>query len=93
MNIFKSNPINQVWQNICRHEGESFSTIRGISYQYVVKENYILINNDPRRKVKKEAIEKALLIQNPSPSKLQQEGFWANSYLYGIITDARIKIQ
>ena len=91
MKIFNSHPINQVWKNICKYEGADFFTIRGKKYQYTVIEDYILINNDPRRKVKKENIERALLFQNPSPSKLQREGFWAPSYLYGIITDERIK--
>ena len=89
MKIFNSHPINQVWKNICKYEGADFFTIRGKKYQYTVIEDYILINDDPSRgRITKTALEKALLIENPTPSKI---GGWAPSYLYGIITDERIK--
>ena len=90
MSFWKINKIDKVWANICQHEGEVFYTTRKIEYKYVVEENCILINNDPRRKIKKCAIEKALIIENPSPSKIQRENIWGPSYVYGIITDGRI---
>lgn len=83
--------IDIVWANILRHESETFRTIRGISYTYVVKNDFILINNDPKRRITKEKIEKSLLIENPSPSKIEAEGIWGPSYVYGIITDDRIR--
>lgn len=86
----KRKNINDVWENICNHEGESFYTIRKIDYTYKVKGNYILINNDPRRKITKEHINKALSIQSPTPSKIESENIWGPSYVYGIITDKRI---
>ena len=45
--------INTIWNKIKLCEGETFKTVRGIEYTYVVYEDYILINNDKRRKIKK----------------------------------------
>ena len=87
----KSNNIDQVWANIRRHEGETFYTITHIEYTYVVKDNYILINNDSRRKITKINLSKALKIQNPTCSKIGNAGIWGPSYIYGIITDSRIR--
>ena len=79
--------IECVWDNICKHEGEVFFTITNIEYKYAVKDNYIIINNDNRRKISKLYFEKALKINNPTPSKINLRG---QSYIYGIITDNRI---
>ena len=83
----KSKNIEKVWANICNREGEAFYTITNIEYTYVVKDNYILINNDPRRRISISNLEKALEIENPTPSKINLRG---QSYIYGIITDHRI---
>ena len=91
MSFWKSNDIDRVWANICRHEGDVFHTVRSIAYTYVVKDNYILINNDSRRKITKTNLEKALKIQNVTCSKIGSAGIWGPSYIYGIITDSRIK--
>ena len=82
--------INIVWDNIVKNENEVFHTIRGVPYTYVVKENFVLINNDRKRKITKDAVGKALNIENPTPSKIESEGIWGPSYVYGIITDNRI---
>ena len=92
MSLWKSNNIDKVWANICECEGETFfTTSRKKPYTYVVKDNYILVNNDIRRKITKAAIEKALTLINPTPSKIQKENIWGPSYVCGIITDSRIK--
>ena len=92
MSLWKSNNIDNVWANICKHEGEIFLTpTRKKPYTYVVKDNYILVNNDIRRKITKAAIEKALTLINPTPAKIQKENIWGPSYVCGIITDSRIK--
>ena len=90
MSFWKSNQIDKVWANICKCEGETFYTVKNIGYTYVVKDNCILINNDLRRKIRKDAIEKALRLENPKPSKIQKENIWGPSYVYGIISDSRI---
>ena len=79
--------IEKVWGNICKHEGEAFYTITNIEYNYVVNDNYILINNDPRRRITKITLAKALEIKKPTPSKINMR---CQSYIYGIITDHRI---
>ena len=71
-------------------EGETFFTIRKIPYKYVVYSDYILINDDPKRRIIKSALEKALTIKNPTPAKIEEENIWGPSYVYGIITDNRI---
>ena len=90
MNFGKLNDIDQVWANICKHEGEIFYTQkRKKPYTYVIKDEYIVVNNNANRgRITKEMLENALLIENPSPSKI---GGWAPSYICGIITDSRIK--
>ena len=89
MSLCKSNNIDKVWANICKHEGEVFYTSkRKTPYTYVIKDEYIVINNNLRRgRITKEMLEIALMIKNPTPSKI---GGWAPSYICGIITDYRI---
>lgn len=82
-----------IWNNIRLHEGEVFKTIRGIEYKYVVYSDYILINDDKKRRVTKDALRKALSIENPTPSKINSEGIWGPSYIYGLITDKRIMLK
>ena len=90
MDFFKTNKIEKVWKNICEHEGETFYTMRKKPYNYAIFDDYVLVNNDKRRRITKVALEKALSIVNPTPSKIEKEGLWAPSYIYGIITDNRI---
>ena len=89
MHFWKTNQIDKVWANICKHEGELFFTQkRKAPYTYVVKDDYIVINGDARRgRITKEMLKSALLIENPIPSKIDG---WAPSYICGIITDKRI---
>ena len=83
--------IETVWENIRLFEGHVFKTKKGIEYKYVLYGDYILINNDKKRRVTKDSLKTAITIDNPSPSKFQQENIWGPSYVYGIITDKRIK--
>ena len=80
--------IETVWENICLHEGEKFYTVKKIEYSYAVKDNYIIVNDDSRRKISKMYFKKALEIIDPTPSKINLRG---QSYIYGIITDKRIR--
>ena len=85
--LFAKKNIEKIWGNICKHEGEAFFTITNIEYNYVVKDNYILINNDSRRRISKSNLEKALEIEKPTPSKINMR---CQSYIYGIVIDSRI---
>lgn len=82
--------IETIWNNIKSNEGVAFRTIRGVEYTYVVVEDYILINNDKKRRITKDSIKTAITINNPSSSKIQKQGIWGPSYVWGIITDKRI---
>lgn len=84
--------IETIWVKLKQYEGDFFKTVRGVEYNYVVYDNYILINDDKRRRVTKASIEKALTIKNPQLKDLDCVGIKrANSYIYGIITDERIR--
>ena len=84
--------IEIVWKNIQLCEGETFLTVaRKEPYTYVIKNDCLLVNNDSKKSISKEALKKALSIENPTRSKIEDEGIWGPSYVYGIITDKRIK--
>ena len=89
MSFWKVKNIDKIWTSICKHEGEVFYTVKKKEpYTYTVKEDYLLIDNNLKRgRISKDRLEKALLIENPTPSKI---GGWAPSYICGIITDSRI---
>jgi hypothetical protein len=83
--------IETIWKHIQSFEGQVFKTVRGVEYTYLVYDNYLLINDDKRRKITKDSLITALTITNPTPSKIQRKNIWGPSYVYGIITDKRIK--
>ena len=87
MHFCKSKNIDCVWESILKYEGEAFYTVTNIEYKYVLRDNYILINNDSRRRITKAALSKALEIDSPTPSKINMR---CQSYIWGIITDNRI---
>ena len=90
MSFWKNNNIERVWANICKCEGKVFCTVTNVKYSYVVKNNYILVNNDPRRRITKSNLAKALEIENPTYTKIANEKIWGPSYVLGIIMDERI---
>ncbi len=77
--------VDAIWNNIRHCEGKTFKTVRGVEFQYVVYNDYILINDDKKRKITKDVVKKALSIVNPSPAKIQKTGIWGPSYMCGII--------
>lgn len=80
-----------IWNNIKLYEGETFFTVTGKSYSYVVYSDFLLVNNLKSRRITKESISKATKIEHPTPKKIELEGCWGSSYIYGILTDKRIK--
>ena len=82
--------IDAIWNNIRHCEGKTFKTVRGVEFQYVVYNDYVLINDDKKRKITKNAVKKAFSIVNPTPAKIQKAGIWGPSCIYGIIADNRI---
>ena len=89
MSIWKSNNIDKVWTNICKHEGEVFYTVTNKEIKYVVKDNYIIVVSIPSHtRISKTNFEKALEMNVSKPSEINLRG---RAYIYGIITDSRIK--
>ena len=83
--------IETVWQNIKLHEGEIFRTITGVEYVYVVYNDYFLVNNLQSRRITKAMIEKSITFENPTVKKIEVAGCRGPSYIWGIITDSRIR--
>ena len=83
--------INLIWSKIIKHQRENFYTIRGKLYTYIVEDDNIIIPHVKNGRIPKNNIEKALAVKNPSPQKIGLAGVWGPSYVYGIITDDRIK--
>ena len=80
-----------LWSNIKRYQGDVFHTVRGKPYKYVVhNDSYLTVENVKGSKIKKEYIERAMQIRDPSPKKISLIGCWGPSYIYGLITDKRI---
>ncbi len=88
MSLWKSNNIDKVWANICKHEGDVFHTVRHEEYTYVVKDNYVIISIPSQTRITKTYFEKALKMNVSKPTEINLRG---QSYIYGIITDNRIK--
>lgn len=83
--------IETVWKNIQLCEGETFYTIRGEKYTYSVYGDLLMVDGIKAGRITKNTLAKALNINNPTPRKIELAGCWAPSYIYGIITDKRIK--
>ena len=88
MSLWKSNNIDTVWANICKHEGDVFHTVRNKEFTYVVKDNYIILSIPSQTRITKTYFEKALEMKVSKPTEINLRG---QSYIYGIITDSRIK--
>ena len=83
--------IETVWNNIKLYEGEIFYKIKGGEYKYTVYNDFIIINGVKASRITKSTFAKAIEIENPTPQKIGLAGCWGPSYIYGIITDKRIK--
>ena len=89
MSLWKSNNIDKVWANICKHEGDVFHTVTNIEIKYVVKDNYIIVVSIPSHtRISKTNFEKALEMNVSKPTEINLRG---QSYIYGIISDYRIR--
>ena len=83
--------IETIWKNIRLCEGETFYKIRGGEYTYIIEDDVIIINEIKGGRITKSSLEKAITLHNPTPRKIGLAGCWGPSYIYGIITDKRIK--
>ena len=62
--------------------------VKNKEYTYAVKDNYIIVSIPSRTKITKSYFERALELNVSKPSEINLRG---HSYIYGIITDSRIK--
>lgn len=85
MNNFES-----IWKNICDHEKEIFYTKRHRPCSYKVSGNQLILLNTTRN-IPRSNFERALTVDDPSPSKFQRLNLQGPSYIYAIITDPRIR--
>ena len=83
--------IETVWNKIKLYEGEVFYKSRGGEYTYTVCGDVIIVDGIKAGRINKSALAKALNIQNPTPQKIGLAKCWGPSYIFGIITDKRIK--
>ena len=88
MSLWKSNNIDIVWSNICKHEGDVFCTVKNRKFTYVVKDNCIVLSIPSQTRITKAYFEKALKMNASRPTEINLRG---QSYIYAIITDDRIK--
>ena len=88
MDFGKSNDIDQVWASICKYEGEVFYTVRNKAYTYVVKDNDIIVSIPSQTRISKTYFAMALKMNVSKPTEINLRG---QAYIYGIITDSRIK--
>ena len=89
MSSWKPNNIDKVWANIRKHEGDKFFTVTNKEIKYVVKDNYIIVVSIPSHtRISKTNFAKALEMNASKPSEINLYG---RAYIYGIITDSRIK--
>ena len=86
--------INSVWNNILKHDGETFETARGLEFTYVViDENNIQPYRDgeTRWKLSKNLFEKALKFPKYAySSKEFNNTIIGSSYVRGLLEDSRI---
>jgi hypothetical protein len=80
--------IDTVWQRIVACEGETFHQVRGNPFTYRVAGQAIVPNRTPRL-IPKSHFEKALALM-PFRSTSDLQHLQGPSYLYAILTDARI---
>lgn len=81
--------IQTVWHRIKMYEGETFYTKTGVPFTYHTTDRLVMLENT-NRSIPYGNFEKALVVVKPSVVAFQKMNLQGPSYLYGIITDARI---
>ena len=82
--------IETVWERIVAHAGEVFYTKRGIKYTYHIRNHQVILENT-NRNIPYSNFETALTVVNPNIVKFEHLNLQGPSYIYGIITDDRIR--
>lgn len=85
--------INFVWENIKKHEGEIFYTVKGLEFTFEVSGNTIKICRDGTsgpKQISKNYFEKALEYKRYDCKDFRNK-IWGHSYVRGMLEDKRIK--
>lgn len=82
--------IENVWENIIKHEGQEFMQIRGQKFTYKLNDSKsALMPSTTEQWLSKTVFEKALAFM-PLTSTKEVQHLRGPSYLYAILTDKRI---
>lgn len=81
--------IEEVWEKILSNEGGIFRQIRGGEFTYSAKGNLLFLDRT-NRSITKNTVKEALK-HVPLKNTVPLQNLQAPSYLYAILTDARIR--
>lgn len=85
-----SNPsANDVWRRITAHAGETFTQIRGGTFTYDVRGDYLHLDRT-NQAIPRKHIEEALTLV-PLANTVPVRHLRAPSYIYAILVDPRIR--
>lgn len=94
------NTIDEIWERIVAHEGETFMTFRDLPFTYRIAGDYnqkIRVfrgDHEIRREISKESFHRALAhMPCDTPTDLPDQGLVGRSYIWGILIDARIWLE
>lgn len=79
----------KIWTKILKFEGKNFSTITGLKFTYLVKNNF-LVSDRAKFKLSKENFESAYKEWPVDRPSYFSKGIFGKSYVWGIFNDNRI---
>ncbi len=85
--------MERVWKRIVAHEGAEFRTAKGLPFTYSVEGNGIWFYRDGQRieqRLARSEVDQAILLC-PVSKTTELSKFRDSSYLYGLLTDSRIR--
>ncbi len=81
--------IDEVWQRIALHAGETFHTVTGLDFTYEVPGNYLLVSRTIRNLSKSNFQKSLSLMPASGPGALTERQ--GASYVWAILMDDRIR--
>lgn len=81
--------MNDIWEKIKQHQGETFYTVQGLEFSYRV-EGEKVIHTRSAKPLSRTDFEKAELLAPQKPSDLHN-AVRGPSYVYAIVTDPRLR--
>lgn len=86
--------VDDVWERIRQHAGESFTTVTGLPFTYAVPGNYLRITrsgHEINRSLSRTNFAKAVAMM-PAEGPGELKGRQGQSYTWAILMDPRIKL-